>query len=168
MAKTTKATTKPPVEKQVSAGGVAYRQNGERAGVVLIDVALIFVRFRGKERWQLPKGLVDAGETAEESALREIREETGLTTTLTAPLDVIEYWYVGQSKGRRVRFHKFVHFFLCQYVDGEISNHDPREVLAARWVPIDEAADLLAFSSEKKVVRQAKTMLTATQSRQEH
>ncbi|MEZ4865646.1 MAG: NUDIX hydrolase [Caldilineaceae bacterium] len=144
-----------PVEQQVSSGGVAYRQ-GEGG----VEVALVFVRFRGKERWQLPKGLVDTGESVEETALREIREEAGITTKLVAPLDVIEYWYVGHSHGQPVRFHKFVHFFLCQYVSGDIRNHDPREVIEARWAPIAEAVKLLAFSNEKKLVRQAQGLLT--------
>ncbi|MCB0064741.1 MAG: NUDIX hydrolase [Caldilineaceae bacterium] len=145
---------KPPVEKQVSAGGVAYRETA--AGV---EIALIYVRFRGKERWQLPKGIVDAGESPEETALREIREEAGITAELMAPLDVIEYWYVGHSQGRRVRFHKFVHFFLCRYRSGDISNHDQREVLEARWVALEEAMNLLAFDNEKEIVRNAQRAL---------
>ncbi len=146
-----------PVEQQVSAGGVAYR-TGEQG----IEVALVFVRFRGKERWQLPKGIVDEGETPAVTALREIREEAGITTELIAPLEVIEYWYVGHSKGQAVRFHKFVHFYLCEYQSGDISNHDPREILEARWVPIDEAIKRLAFSNEKKMVRQAKVLLASS------
>lgn len=147
-------STKPPIEKQVSAGGVAYRETA--AGV---EIALIFVCFRGKERWQLPKGIVDAGESPEETALREIREEAGITTELVAPLDVIEYWYVGHSKGQRVRFHKFVHFFLCRYRTGDIGNHDPREVIEARWFAVDEAIQRLAFSNEKNMVRKAQETL---------
>jgi 8-oxo-dGTP diphosphatase len=146
---------KTPVEKQVSSGGVAYR-----IGADGVEVALVYVRFRGRERWQLPKGLVDEGESPEQTALREIREETGLETELLAPIDVIEYWYAGHKKGRRVRFHKFVHFFLCEYRSGDVTNHD-REVLEARWIPIDEAATVLAFKNEREMVIRAREMIEA-------
>jgi 8-oxo-dGTP pyrophosphatase MutT (NUDIX family) len=144
---------KLPVEDQVSSGGVAYRR-GEDG----IEVVLIYVRFRGKERWQLPKGIVDPGESPAETAAREIREEAGIEAELLAPLDVIEYWYAGNSKGRRVRFHKFVHFFLFRYLSGDVANHD-REVLEARWVGIDEALTLLAFKNERELVTRAKVMI---------
>lgn len=144
-----------PIEKQVSAGGVAYRIGDEG-----VEVALVYVRFRGKERWQLPKGIVDAGESPAETALREIREEAGIETELLAPIDVIEYWYAGRSKGRSVRFHKFVHFFLCRYRAGDVSNHD-REVLEARWVPLHAAPTLLAFKNEREMVIRAGEMIEA-------
>jgi 8-oxo-dGTP pyrophosphatase MutT (NUDIX family) len=144
---------KTPVEKQVSSGGVAYR-----IGADGVEVALVYVRFRGKERWQLPKGLVDEGESPEQTALREIREETGIETELLAPIDVIEYWYAGHKGGCRVRFHKFVHFFLCEYRSGDVSDHD-REVLEARWIPIDEAATMLAFKNEREMVIRAREMI---------
>jgi hypothetical protein len=70
-------------------------------------------------------------------------------------LDRIEYWYVGTERGgERVRFHKFVHFFLLRYIAGDVTEHD-REVIEARWVPIADALELLAFPSERKVVTQA-------------
>lgn len=72
-----------PTQKQVSAGGVAFRRNGER-----IEIALICVG--SKRRWQLPKGLIDAGEEPAETAVREVREEAGIDTQVLAPLDVIE------------------------------------------------------------------------------
>ncbi|MCA1636109.1 MAG: NUDIX hydrolase [Acidobacteria bacterium] len=133
--------------EQVSAGGVVYRRRGS-----LVEVALISVGV--ERRWQLPKGLVDAGETPEATALREVREETGLEGKLVAPLEVIEYWYFSKAGAARVRFHKFVHFFLMLYRSGEVSDHDA-EVNEARWVEIEEAARTLAFKSERKVVEQA-------------
>ncbi|MER2996193.1 NUDIX hydrolase [Pontibacter populi] len=138
---------KLPVVDQVSAGGVAYRKTG-----TTIDVALIAV---GKDnRWQLPKGIVDPGETPEVTALREVQEEAGLTTELLEQLDKIEYWYVGNKGSQRVRFHKFVYFFLLRYSSGNIQDHD-WEVNEARWVEINQAQQLLAFRSEKLVVAKA-------------
>jgi 8-oxo-dGTP diphosphatase len=138
---------KLPVVDQVSAGGVAYRKTG-----ATIEVALISV---GKEnRWQLPKGIVDPGETPEITAVREVREEAGLQTELLEQLEKIEYWYVGNKGGQRVRFHKFVYFYLLRYSSGNIQDHD-WEVNEARWVEISQAQQLLAFKSEKLVVAKA-------------
>jgi 8-oxo-dGTP pyrophosphatase MutT (NUDIX family) len=142
-----------PTEEQVSAGGVAFRRT--EAGV---EVALVRVRPQG--RWQLPKGLVDAGETPEQAALREVREEAGVETEPITPLDVVEYWYVGDRRGVRVRFHKRVHFFLLAYRAGGVRDHD-REVEEARWVPVEEAERMLAFPNERKVVERARAFLAA-------
>ncbi|MBB6611248.1 NUDIX hydrolase [Pontibacter sp. Tf4] len=144
-----KPESKPklPVVDQVSAGGVAFRRTG-----ATIEVALISV---GKDnRWQLPKGIVDPGETPEVTAVREVREEAGLRAELLEQLEKIEYWYVGNKGSQRVRFHKFVYFYLFRYSSGNIQDHD-WEVNEARWVEINQAQQLLAFNSEKQVVAKA-------------
>jgi 8-oxo-dGTP pyrophosphatase MutT (NUDIX family) len=79
---------------QVSAGGVVFRRRGRLTEVVLISVG-------EQNRWQLPKGLVDAGESPEDAALREAREETGLDAELVAPIEKIEYWYFSTERGAR-------------------------------------------------------------------
>jgi 8-oxo-dGTP pyrophosphatase MutT (NUDIX family) len=143
-----------PIRTQVSAGGVAFRRTG--AGV---DV--LIVRIGDPGRWQLPKGIVDAGESPEITAVRETREEGGVDTELVAPLEKIEYWYVGDdADGTRVRFHKFVHFFLLEYIAGDPSAHD-WEVAEARWATIDVALELLAFKSERTVAERARELLIA-------
>jgi 8-oxo-dGTP pyrophosphatase MutT (NUDIX family) len=146
------AKAKLPIRQQVSAGGVAYRRAAGSVQVALITP-------RGTQRWQLPKGLVDAGEAAEATARREVREETGVDGDVVSPIDTIEYWYVGPDRdGTRVRFHKSVHFFLIEFRRGDVSDHD-HEVAEARWVPIDAAVELLAFANEKRVVEKAAAML---------
>jgi 8-oxo-dGTP diphosphatase len=146
--------TKPklPIRRQVSAGGVAFRR-----GVAGVDVALITPR--GTQRWQLPKGLVDAGEAPDMTARREVQEEAGIDGDVIAPIETIEYWYVGADRdGTRVRFHKSVHFFLIEYRAGDVGDHD-HEVADARWVAIGEAATLLAFENERRVVEQARGLI---------
>ena len=134
-------------ETQVSAGGVAWRRVD--GGV---EVALVLVG--PKRRWQLPKGIVEEGEAPLAAALREVREEAGLETTLDAELDTIEYWYVATRGATRVRYHKFVHFFLLAWQGGDVRDHD-HEVVEARWFPIAEAIERLAFPNERAVVAAA-------------
>lgn len=149
-----------PTLDQTSAGGVAFRRvqtsKQDPGKQDNIEIALILVE--PQARWQLPKGLVNAGETPESAALREVAEEAGITTQLLAPLDVIEYWYYGRRGSRKVRFHKRVHFFLLEYVAGDVADHDD-EVLEARWVGLAAAKTMLAFGSERKVVEQAEALL---------
>lgn len=140
-----------PTHEQVSSGGVVFRH-----GVSGIEVALISV---GKpERWQLPKGIVDPGETPEITAVREVQEETGVTGRLLEKIDTIEYWYAGNKAGQRVRFHKFVHFFLLAFESGDIGQHD-REVNEARWVDLQAAKALLSFKSERQALEKAEHLL---------
>nr|WP_255749860.1 NUDIX domain-containing protein [Pontibacter liquoris] len=106
----------------------------------------------------MPKGLVDPGETPEVTAVREVREEAGITTTLVQKIDTIAYWYVGDKGRQRVRFHKQVHFFLLAYQHGQVTDHD-WEVNEARWVNLPEAIGMLAFKSERQVLEKAQTLL---------
>ena len=138
--------------EQISAGGVAFRFNDSKPEVAIVAV-------KPSRRWQLPKGLIDAGETEEQAALREVREEAGIECKIIEKIETVEYWYFAQNKGERVRYHKFVHFFLLEYVLGETKNHD-REIAEARWVSVDEAVEMLAFKSEKDVVRKAAELIS--------
>jgi 8-oxo-dGTP pyrophosphatase MutT (NUDIX family) len=143
-------------KEQTSAGGVVYRRRGAE-----VEVALISVGEEG--RWQLPKGLVGRGESPEEAALREVREETGLECEIVAPLEPVEYWYFSKGGVRRVRFHKRVHFYLMRYVSGETEEHDD-EVNEARWVDSEEAAGMLAFRGERKALAEALEMVRSSAS----
>jgi 8-oxo-dGTP pyrophosphatase MutT (NUDIX family) len=139
---------------QISAGGIAFRMKEGKLEVALISVG-------EKERWQLPKGLVGRDEDQETAALREVREETGLETELVQFIDKVEYWYYSGSGAKRVRFHKFVYFYLLRFKEGDVQDHD-HEVNEARWVEIGEARRMLAFSSEKKILDQARDLLEST------
>jgi 8-oxo-dGTP pyrophosphatase MutT (NUDIX family) len=141
-----------PIVPQFSAGGVAFRP-AKGGGV---EVALIAVG--ESHRWQLPKRTIERDEPPEVAALREVREEAGVETELIEPIDEVEYWYVGDSRGRRVRFHKKVDFYLMRYVAGDVTDHD-HEVREARWFAIDEAIEQLAFKNEKSIVVGAKARI---------
>ena len=144
-----------PTVRQVSAGGVVYRH-------VTGDLEVALVRVGPKGRWQLPKGIVDAGESPEVTALREVREEAGVEARLISPLETIEYWYVGHDHDQqRVRFHKFVHLYLLEFLRGDVRNHD-HEVEEARWVALAEAESMLSFPSERKAMKQAASVLGET------
>ena len=133
---------------QISAGGVAQRSHDGR-----IEVALIKTASEG--RWQLPKGIIDPGETPEVAALREVREEAGIVCEIIERLEIVEYWFVAAyDDGPKKRYHKQVHFYLMEFITGDVEDHD-HEVSEARWFEINEAERMLAFDSEKKLVAMA-------------
>ena len=138
---------------QVSAGGVAFRWQDSEPEMVILSV-------KPKMRWQLPKGIVDPGETPEMTAVREVREEAGVETDLLALIETVEYWYRAVKYGKPVRYHKFVHFYLLQYRGGDVSDHD-HEIEEARWVRFEEAIEMLAFKTERGAVEKAREMILA-------
>jgi 8-oxo-dGTP pyrophosphatase MutT (NUDIX family) len=141
-------------QEQVSAGGVVFRRQGRGVEVVLISVG-------DAGRWQLPKGLVGRGEDSAVAAQREVREETGLETELLGEIEKIEYWYFGKSRGgKRLRFHKHVHFYLFRATGGNVGQHD-HEVNEACWVEIGEAVIQLTFANEKTIVEKAQVLIEA-------
>lgn len=137
---------------QVSSGGVAYREVDGR-----IEIAVILTI--DERRWQLPKGMIDDGETPEQAGSREVREEAGIDTELIGPIGRTEYWFIADRDGVRARFHKFVHWFLMRYVSGDVADHD-HEVDEARWVDADEALKMLVFKNEREVVQKAVAMIS--------
>ena len=127
-------------------------------GVVLRGEELLVITPAGKRVTGLPKGGRNRGETPEEAAAREVREETGVTASVRGPLGDVTYWY--RRGGRRVR--KTVRFFLCDFVEGSTDDHD-HEVTEARWVPLETARTELTYPGEREMVENAIEVLRADQ-----
>jgi len=150
--------------REISAGGVTVRRGTERWEIAVIEPQKepSASAAGGKKKSQkvllaLPKGLVDAGEKPEQTAIREVREETGITATVVTKLADIKYVYV-RSWGDRQRVFKIVSFYLLRYLSGTIDEIEPEmriEVKQARWIPLEEAARTLAYRGERDVVHRA-------------
>jgi len=115
---------------------------------------IIVVHRRAPVLWALPKGTPDSGETIEETALRETREETGLEVEIEVSLSSIRYFFVRGT----TRFHKTVHFFLMRPVGGALELHD-HEFDEVRWAAGPEALALLTHATERTVVERALKLL---------
>jgi 8-oxo-dGTP diphosphatase len=148
------------MEREYSAGGVVLRPRQQRWWVAVIEPQ---GRRKASSVLGLPKGNVDKGEKPEETAVREVREETGVEAGLVAKLSDIKYIYV-RSWGDRRRVFKVVSFFLLRYRSGRIGQITPamrREVRQAMWLPLDEAAQKLSYRGERDVVKLAQEYVKA-------
>ena len=117
-------------------------------GVVLRGDDVLVITPTGKRRVTgLPKGGPQPGETGEQTATREVREETGVNATVREPLGDVNYWY--RRGGRRV--YKTVHFYLFDYLSGSTSDHD-HEVEDARWMPLADARTALSYPGERALI----------------
>ncbi|MCM8766093.1 MAG: NUDIX hydrolase [Candidatus Omnitrophica bacterium] len=137
------------IKKQHSAGGVIFRERDGRIEVALISRS-------NQTIWSLPKGKVEEGESVEETARREVKEETGLEGKLLQKLNSIHYFY--SSKEEKALFSKTVDFFLFKYLKGDVKEHD-WEVESVEWFNIDEAIKKLTYKSERETLEKAKEIL---------
>ncbi len=134
-------------ERQISSGGVIYRRSHGQ-----IEVALIAVKEGAV--WCLPKGLREDGETIARTAHREVKEETGLDGKIIKLIDHIQYFYAHKEAEETKRFFKIVYFFLMEYTQGDVKNHD-NEVHDCQWFPIDDAIKLVEYKDEKEILKKA-------------
>jgi 8-oxo-dGTP pyrophosphatase MutT (NUDIX family) len=120
-------------------------------GVVLRGDDVLVITPIGRRRVTgLPKGGPQPGETGEETATREVREETGVNAVVREPLGDVNYWY--RRGGRRV--YKTVHFYLFDYLSGSTADHD-HEVEEARWMPLADALTALSYPGERALIERA-------------
>jgi 8-oxo-dGTP pyrophosphatase MutT (NUDIX family) len=139
------ASTHLRTERITSAGGVVFRnENGQR------EVLLCGRSSDGL--WALPKGTPEEGESLEETALREVREETGVEVESEAVIGEIRYWFSRPQEG--VRYYKTVRHYLFRPVGGDPSLHD-HEFDDVRWFPVQEGLKLLTYRNEVRILRQA-------------
>ena len=133
-----------------SAGGIVVRYESDQPSLVVGSRR----RERDGRTWTLPKGTPHAGESREETAIREVEEETGLQVRITGPLDSIEYWFVQSG----TRIHKTVHYFLMEPIGGDLARHD-HEFDEVRWIPFDHAPTMLTFETERALVARAAQLI---------
>lgn len=148
---TTAPARRLPLQRTTSAGGVVYRRHEGRWQVVLCGRPSLGL-------WSLPKGTPERSESLEQTALREVREETGLEVELARPLGSITYWFTSVAEG--VRYRKTVHFFLMRPTGGALEGHDP-EFEEVRWFPMEDALPLMSYKNERHMVRLALDALDA-------
>jgi 8-oxo-dGTP pyrophosphatase MutT (NUDIX family) len=156
-AKTEEST--PPVKKtpikkrstyakrvdEVSAGGLVIDETGTKG--LLIGRRDLKDATRERLLWSLPKGHIEAGETPEQAAVREVAEETGIQSEISRELGVIDFWFMAGGK----RIHKTVHHYLFREVGGSLAPQIS-EVDDVGWFPLNEIIALLAYPDEKKLI----------------
>lgn len=141
---------RPNAVDEISAGGLVIDGLSRDPQALLISRS----NSRGRLIWSLPKGHIESGENSQQTAIREIGEETGITAEILEPLGEVDFWFM--SDGRRI--HKTVHHFLLVAVGGELSADDP-EVDFVEWVPLNAVRRRLTHADERDLLRKVDTLL---------
>jgi len=150
------SSRKPRAKRRSPRGGRRGDEQERSAGGVVVrgDEAIVIVPTRrgaqGQKVLALPKGHVDPGETPDQTALREVREETGVEARIVEKLGDVRYFY--QRGGKRI--FKRVTFYLLAYRGGSLEDHDD-EVEEARWMPLAEAVEALSYDGEREIAERA-------------
>ncbi|HEY1463705.1 MAG TPA: NUDIX domain-containing protein [Terriglobales bacterium] len=146
--------------REISSGGLVIRREKNEWMLAVIEPQREPAK-KSKTVLALPKGIVDEGEKPEQTAIREVQEETGLVASTIAKLADIKYVYV-RSWGDNERVFKIVSFYLLRYESGTIGEISPEmriEVKRAFWIPLKEAVGKLAYRGEKETVTRAQEYL---------
>ena len=146
-----------PNVKVVSAGGLVFRQSGDLTETLLC--ARVRPGHQGEDApltWRLPKGTPEHGETVEQTAQREVQEETGVRVNVLGPITSIHYFFVGHDDG--VRYDKTVYFYLMEPLGGSTSDHDA-EFDVVEWCDYEQALELLEYDNERSVLEAARSLI---------
>lgn len=143
--------SRKPVKRAHSAGGVVFWRDGGAARILLLK--------HTSGKWMLPKGTIEEGETPDAVALREVREETGISRVrVVADLGEERYYFFWRSED--TYYDKTVRYFLLEFLGGEEAAPQSEEgFVAAEWVPVDEAVERIKYKETREVVRRAKALL---------
>jgi len=136
--------------RATSAGGVVVRTKGDRRELLLGRRTLD----RDRVIWSLPKGTPTADESLDQTAVREVSEETGLQVRIVAPLGEIHYWFVR----RGIRYSKTVHYYLMEPLGGDLAEHD-REFDAVAWVDFGALPEFELFPTERDLIERARARI---------
>ncbi len=136
---------------EFSAGGVVFKKTTSKTFILIAQHSF-------HHNWVFPKGLIgdeDKNETKEQTAIREVEEETGIKAKILAPLKPVTFWYVFEGK----KIKKTVYYFLMEHISGDTTKHD-FEMEAVEWIPENKVFDKLAYKSDKKVWEDAKKLIS--------
>lgn len=135
---------------EFSAGGIVFQKKNN-------DIQILVGQHSGHHGWVFPKGLIGdhkEKETKEETALREVQEETGIVGKILQPLTPVTYFYVWEKEKKK----KTVYYYLMEYVSGETKDHD-WEMTQVEWLPVEEVDERLTYKTDKQVWQEAKKLL---------
>lgn len=143
---------------EFSAGGIVYKKQETKNEKQ--EILILVAQHSQHHGWVFPKGLIAdhvKGESKEETAVREVKEETGIIGKIVKPLEPVTYWYV--FDGEKIK--KTVYYFIMEYVKGNTKNHD-FEMENVEWIPENEVENKLTYKSDKQVWKEAKKLLATS------
>lgn len=132
---------------EFSAGGIVFKNEKD-------DILILVAQHSQHHGWVFPKGLIDQGETKEQAAIREVREETGINAKILKPLTPVIYWYVFNEE----KIKKTVYYFIMECVSGDINDHD-LEMEAVEWIPSKKVENRLTYKSDKMAWLEARKLI---------